>query len=185
MRNLLQNKLVTGLVVLATFILAGVAVFTAIRLYQLRYQNVSPTSPEQSGATGNNQTPTPQSCTALTFTVPQGSPTPSTTGTKTHTPTMTPTLTASHTPTLSVTATSTITPTEVPRGGISETPTPTTPGNTTTVTPTAPPGTSATPVAGNSPTPSDQLPKAGIGLPTLFAVGLGGLILVLSIVLVL
>jgi len=41
-----KNKLVTILIAAATIILAGVAVFTAVRLFQLRKQSVSPTSPE-------------------------------------------------------------------------------------------------------------------------------------------
>jgi hypothetical protein len=40
-----KNKLVTGLIVLATLVLAGVAIFTAIRIYQLRNQAVSPANP--------------------------------------------------------------------------------------------------------------------------------------------
>jgi hypothetical protein len=40
-----KNKLLTGLIVLATLVLAGVAIFTAIRIYQLRNQPVSPANP--------------------------------------------------------------------------------------------------------------------------------------------
>ncbi|OGM21959.1 hypothetical protein A2863_02520 [Candidatus Woesebacteria bacterium RIFCSPHIGHO2_01_FULL_38_9b] len=46
MKDFLKNKFVTGVVVVATIILAGVAVFTAMRLYQLRNQAVAPTAPE-------------------------------------------------------------------------------------------------------------------------------------------
>ena len=42
----MKNKLGTILIATATIILAGVAVFTAIRLFQLRQQSVSPTEPE-------------------------------------------------------------------------------------------------------------------------------------------
>ncbi len=40
-----KKKIVTVLIVIATVILAGVAVFTAIRLYQLREEAVAPTAP--------------------------------------------------------------------------------------------------------------------------------------------
>lgn len=46
MKDLFKNKLATSLIVVATFVLAGVAIFTAIRLYQLRNESVSPASPE-------------------------------------------------------------------------------------------------------------------------------------------
>lgn len=74
MKTLFQNKLVTLLVVVSTFILAGVAIFTALRLYQLRYTSVSPNAPEESEAT--NSQSTPQQCQALTFSITTGSPTP-------------------------------------------------------------------------------------------------------------
>jgi hypothetical protein len=40
-----KGKITTAIVILATFILAGVAIFTAIRLYQLRQQPVAPNVP--------------------------------------------------------------------------------------------------------------------------------------------
>lgn len=46
MKNFFKNKIVTGLVIVATVILAGVAIFTALRLYQLREESISPSSPE-------------------------------------------------------------------------------------------------------------------------------------------
>lgn len=39
------SKIATGLIVGATFILAGIAIFTALRLYQLRQEPVAPTAP--------------------------------------------------------------------------------------------------------------------------------------------
>lgn len=42
----MKNKVVTTVIVLATVILAGVAIFTAVRLYQLREESVVPTAPE-------------------------------------------------------------------------------------------------------------------------------------------
>jgi hypothetical protein len=50
MQNIMKNKLVTSLIVVATVILAAVAVFTALRLYQLRSESISPTGPEESKA---------------------------------------------------------------------------------------------------------------------------------------
>lgn len=45
MKKFIKNKVITGIVVSVTFILAGVAIFTALRLYQIK-QSISPTSPE-------------------------------------------------------------------------------------------------------------------------------------------
>ena len=45
MKDFLKGKFATALVVTATVILAGVAIFTALRLYQLRQQPVSPNAP--------------------------------------------------------------------------------------------------------------------------------------------
>src|SRR3990167_2657231 len=50
MADLLKGKVATGLVVIATIILASVAIFTALRLYQLRQESVSPTTPESEPA---------------------------------------------------------------------------------------------------------------------------------------
>src|SRR3989344_9053056 len=46
MKEFFKGKFTTALVVVATVILAGVAIFTALRLYQLRQESVSPGSPE-------------------------------------------------------------------------------------------------------------------------------------------
>ena len=50
MQELLKSKLVTSLIVISTVILAGVAIFTALRLYQLRTRPVAPTAPESQPA---------------------------------------------------------------------------------------------------------------------------------------
>ncbi|OGM18373.1 hypothetical protein A2686_04430 [Candidatus Woesebacteria bacterium RIFCSPHIGHO2_01_FULL_38_10] len=47
MREFFKGKLVTGLVVVATVILAAVAIFTALRLYNLRKESVTPTTPSE------------------------------------------------------------------------------------------------------------------------------------------
>lgn len=50
MKNLTINKIVTGLVVVATLILATVAIFTAFKLYQSRNTSINPTTPDKSSA---------------------------------------------------------------------------------------------------------------------------------------
>lgn len=90
----------------ATVVLGGVAVFTAIRLYQLRSEPVAPNAPDSQPAAGNFTNPPssqPQlnACTALVFTLSTGTPT----GTPTTTPTSTPTTTATATPTTTATPT--------------------------------------------------------------------------------
>jgi len=47
---MIKKKTVTILIITATVILAGIAIFTAIRLYQLRQQSVVPTRPESEPA---------------------------------------------------------------------------------------------------------------------------------------
>jgi hypothetical protein len=46
MKEFFKGKVATVIILLATFILAGVAIFTAIRLYQLRQVAVAPNVPE-------------------------------------------------------------------------------------------------------------------------------------------
>ena len=54
MKNFLNGKIATVIILLATFVLAGVAIFTAIRLYQLRQTSVAPNVPSsQPKAAGN------------------------------------------------------------------------------------------------------------------------------------
>lgn len=64
MRDFFKNKLVTIIVVIATVVLAGIAIFTAVRLYQLRQESISPARPESApeAATSNYE-----SCSAFTF----------------------------------------------------------------------------------------------------------------------
>ncbi|OGM05169.1 hypothetical protein A2715_03365 [Candidatus Woesebacteria bacterium RIFCSPHIGHO2_01_FULL_39_32] len=61
MKDLFKGKVVTALVVIATVILAGVAIFTAVRLYQLRREPVAPTAPESEPAAWD--------CSKYTFSV--------------------------------------------------------------------------------------------------------------------
>jgi hypothetical protein len=172
MRDFLKNKVVTVLIVIATVILAGVAIFTAYRLYQSGTEPVAPTAPEPVPAAGGQPTPTPQACQELAFTIT--TPTPSVTVM----PTVTPTVPVTTTPTEGPTPT----PTEPPRGGSS--PTPTQPISTVTPIPT---GTTPTSVVTSTPTPTqaDQLPDAGTSMPTIFVGALGILLILLSLALAL
>jgi hypothetical protein len=45
MKNILKGKIATAIILLSTFVLAGVAIFTAVRLYQLRQTSVAPNVP--------------------------------------------------------------------------------------------------------------------------------------------
>src|SRR3989344_1490719 len=63
MKQFFKGKFTTALVVVATVILAGVAIFTALRLYQLRQESVSPGSPESA--------PFAWDCSKYTFSVSQ------------------------------------------------------------------------------------------------------------------
>ena len=46
MKNIFKNKVVTAIIVITTVVLAGIAIFTAVRLYQLRQEAVVPTIPQ-------------------------------------------------------------------------------------------------------------------------------------------
>jgi len=163
----MKNKIVTIIIVIATVILAGVAIFTAIRLYQLRQQSVVPTRPE-SKPEARVINPTPPGCALLTFHItqePTATPTetPTPTATATSEPTVTPTPTA--TSTSEPTATPTETPTNPPSGEETATPTP----SSIAQGPTTPPTTA---------TSEPTLTEAGIGTPTLVGIG-GGIFLIL------
>ncbi|MCH7641318.1 hypothetical protein IID22_03920 [Patescibacteria group bacterium] len=170
MRDFLKNKVVTVLIVVATIILAGVAIFTALRLYQLRTRPVAPTAPESQPAAGEQ--PKPEACRQLAFTISTPTPTPPSTGTPTPTTTDTPTPTSTSTPT----------PTEPSVGGPSSTPTPTT-KDAPTSTPT--PTTGEIAQASPGPTTAPTLPDAGTELPTIFAGAAGILLIIFSLLLAL
>lgn len=74
MNEFLRKNTVTLLIVLATIILAGVAIFTAIRLYQTRQVAVTPNVPSSQPAAAINT-----ACQTLAFTI--ATPTPSPTAT--------------------------------------------------------------------------------------------------------
>ncbi len=85
------------MVIFATVILAGVAIFTAFRLYQLRQQPVAPNAPS-SNPKADEATTTPISACSLSFTISTGTPTATPSGSPTSTPTTTPTPTGTSTP---------------------------------------------------------------------------------------
>ena len=142
---------------------------------------------------GNSGTSGPVACELLTFTLTQETPTPTPTGTLTPTPTgtLSPTPSPTRTPTpTAVTNTSTPTPSTPIGGGPSSTPTPTTPiGGGPSLTPTSPPGATNTPtslIAQASPTPGgENLPAAGISLPTIAGLAIGFLIILAAFILAL
>lgn len=85
MKKFSKSKVATVLIVVATLVLAGVAIFTAVRLYQLRQQPVAPNVPS---SVPKAETTTSNNC-ALTFTISAATPTATPTGTATATPTAT------------------------------------------------------------------------------------------------
>lgn len=68
----MKNKIATIGIIIATIVLAGVAVFTAVRLYQLRKEAVAPNVPSSKPQAAT----TPKTCSALTFTLGTPTPTP-------------------------------------------------------------------------------------------------------------
>lgn len=152
--NFFKNKIATFLVVIATFILSGVAIFTAVKLYQTRQKPVAPTAPEsepqaQIITPSIIETPTPtvsypeeEDKRYLAFTINES---------LAATPTPTVELVAQVTP--AATATLTPTPTAI-----------------VTATPTA----TLTPTATTTPT---QLLDAGTSLPTIIAIGFSFLLI--------
>jgi cell division septation protein DedD len=204
MKNFFKGKIATAIVLLSTFVLAGVAIFTAIRLYQLRQVSVAPNAPEsQPKAAGTETRCGFDETTGQTLSCPQGSTCIQpevgiglgtcrasaadsgncelrfTLTTSTGSPTPTPTTTA--TATATATATTTSTPTTTPTATTTATATATavgsTPGPTATATAkaaTTNPTSTATPAA---------LPQSGTDWPTVLGIGIGILTIVGSLLL--
>ena len=72
MKNFLKGKFGTVVILLFTVILAGVAIFTALRLYQLRQQPVAPNVPS-SIPRAQEVTPPPAGACTLSFTISSAS----------------------------------------------------------------------------------------------------------------
>lgn len=111
-----KSKITTILIVIITIILAGVAIFTATRLYNLRDQAVAPTAP-----TSRPAAQVSTSCEVLTFTIttPTGSGTSSPTPTSTSSSSPTPTETSTSTSQDSTATPTTTTTPELPDAGTS------------------------------------------------------------------
>lgn len=161
----MKNNKLTIVVIALTLILAGVAIFTAMRLFQLRDQQVAPTAPESEPAAQNVQDAI--ACEAVTFTLASaiGTPSPFVTTAPSPTPTATPIAAGSG-------------------GGLTSTPTP-----TATATATASPTPTSTSIAQATSTPSTStssaLPDAGFSLPTFIIVAAGLLLVLTALVLAL
>ena len=98
MKNFFKSKLATAIVLITTVVLAGIAIFTAMKLYQLRSTSVAPNAPSSiPHAQEASPSPSPKSCQLLTFTL--ATPTPTPTVPPGSTPTPTPTATATPGPT--------------------------------------------------------------------------------------
>lgn len=153
MANFFKNKVVTGLIVSATVMLAGVSVFAAYRLYKLGQNEKTPTSSvaETIETQSDHEPEVTTSAEELAFEIQaQGiSPNP------TETPTQAPTQIPTSPPTPTVTPIATTTPTLAA---------------TTTPTPIPTEAIKTT-----------SLPDAGVGMPTIFSLGFGSLLIILAI----
>jgi hypothetical protein len=209
----MKNKVVTILIVIATIILAGIAIFTAIRLYQLRQEAVAPTAPEKPSALTPAPTAGYDACTAFTFTVSTPAPGACNSSCETDSDCTSPTedsdLICYQPPFYCPPGQNCIQvmPPKVCRNEscetdedcicsdfeVTPTPTPTatsTPGATKTPSPT-PTSTgiggagTGTPVAYATSTPVGELPDAGVGLPAIIGIGTGIILLIISLALAL
>lgn len=208
MKNFLKSKFGTILVLIATVALAGIAIFTAFRLYKLRQEAVAPNAPtsKPAAATCTQQCPgsdgvlrnctppdsdgTSQDSICNSNVVGRIEPCGGTSyccnGTK-----WTTSMTACQT---------TLSPTPTPNSScetlsftINETPTPTgsstaTPTTTATSTPTASSTATSSPTIAPTGTSSEAqaaLPEAGTSLPSILGLGIGGILLLISLFLAL
>lgn len=109
-----RGKLTIAGIALATIVLAGIAVFTGVKIFQTRKENVSPIVPEAE--------PLAQAPTLTPTSIPTPTPTPllspTITGSLTPTPARTASTSATLTPTKKVTATPSASAT-LPDSGIS------------------------------------------------------------------
>ena len=156
----MKGKVATIIIVISTLILAVIAIFTAIRLYQLRNVSVSPNVPESQPAAVD----TVSRCKPLSFAVacaatptPTPTPTPTAEPTEEPTPTPTPEPTATPTPTAGATATAVPTPTRTPIA-------------------------TSTSVAQTTPLP---VPATGLNWPSILGIGVGIGAIILSIIIAL
>jgi len=190
----MKNRIATIGIIIATLILAGVAVFTAIRLYQLRQEAVAPTAPTSKPKAQE----VPIACQSLAFTLSTGTPTPTpaacneSCNVTIHPPINCQTGLICYQTSSLVGAPgvcrnpSCAAETDCLCGTSTPIPTPTpTPTSTPTPVSTATPGPTSTPIAGATPTGEAALPEAGISFPTIFGIGLGTILLIGAILLAL
>ena len=202
MASFLKSKIVTGLILATTLILAGVAVFTAIRLYQLRQESVAPTAPTSRPRAEESTEPSTVACSGLAFSLTTATASSTATTTATASPTDSPTdnpagspnacggTCGSNTncqqnyvcyqgfcrnPSCTSSQNCVCAPTPPPAGNSTVSPTSTTKATATakpTVKPTAAPTQAA-------------LPDAGTSWPTVAGVGIGVILLIASLALAL
>jgi len=177
----MKNKIATIGIIIATVILAGVAVFTAVRLYQLRQEAVAPTAPTSKPKAQE----VPLACQSLAFTL-GSTPTPTPTATPTSTATPTPTATPTNPPGEPNSCNGTCgSNTNCNSGlfcysGFCRNP------SCPTQTSCSCPGGTSTPRVTATPAPTQaSLPDAGTSLPTIFGIGIGTLLLIGAIILAL
>lgn len=188
----MKNKAVVIGVLLTTLVLAGVAMFTAFRLYQTRNQAITPNAPSSRPAAATPTASSVTSCSlSFSLTTTTVTPTPTSTGSGSGSPSPTATVTSSPSPTATVTASPSPVPqcnyactanSQCPSGLICYIPNGQTAGNcrnTQCLTesdcicnlPSATPTITSTP----------QLPEAGTSWPTILGIGTGVLILIASL----
>lgn len=183
MNNKPKSKLGTIIVIIFTLILAGIAIFTAVRLYQLRNQAVAPNVP--SSKPKAQVVPLANTCT-LSFTLgATASPTATATATATATgsPTASPTITPGGTPNScngSCGSNLNCQSNYVCYQGFCRNPSCTTSASCTCSGATATPATGTGTAVG---TPAPSLPNSGTAWPTLVGVGLGILVILGSMIL--
>jgi len=199
MNNFFKSKFGTILVLLATVVLAGIAIFTAFRLYKLRQEAITPNAPTSKPAAATapaEPTASPSVCPALIFSI---EPTGTATATATSTSTATATATATSTSTATATATATGTAEPNSCGGTCGSNSNCGSGfvcsagycrnssctsETDCICPTTNPTGTSNPT--NSPVGSQaSLPEAGTSLPSILGLGIGGILLIVSLLLAL
>jgi len=190
MRNILKGKAATVIIILATFILAGVAIFTAIRLYQLRQTSISPISPSSKPAA--QELPSTNTCSLnFSLTVSTATPTSTASATPTASPSGTPTATPTATPTPTPVAqcnTSCTTNSGCPSNLMCYIATGATTGNcrnTTCQTDSDCVCATATPTSKATGTPAPTLPNSGVDWPTVAGAWVGVMVILGSLLLAL
>lgn len=181
-----KSKIGTIIVIFITLVLAGVAIFTAIRLYQLRQTSVSPISPSSEPAAQEAEVfPANNLSCVLDFSLTASTSSPSPTATATASPTATPVPTPTPTPVAQCNSSCTSNSQcqsdlfcYIAAGA--------TTGNCrNTSCQTDTDCVCATPTARASATPAPELPDSGTDWPTIAGFGLGIFVILGSLLLAL